>query len=120
MAQWLKQSTAADVLIGPFVDDTDGKTAETGLSMSATDLYLTKNGAAMVNVNTVQTPAPDTNGFYDVQLDATDTGTLGRLVLSAHVSGALPVWREFMVVPANIYDNFVAGDGIFSAIQGSG
>ena len=30
MAQVLRQSTAVDVLIGPFLDITDGATAETG------------------------------------------------------------------------------------------
>ena len=30
---FLKQSTAVDILLGPFLDDNDGKTAETGLTI---------------------------------------------------------------------------------------
>ena len=40
MTTWLKQSTATDVELGPFVDDTDGKTAETGLTISQADCSL--------------------------------------------------------------------------------
>ncbi len=46
MTTWLKQSTATDVELGPFVDDTDGKTAETGLTISQADCQLIKNGGA--------------------------------------------------------------------------
>ena len=40
----LKQSTAVTIVIGPFVDDTDGKTAETGLTLSQSDVLLWKEG----------------------------------------------------------------------------
>jgi len=37
---FLKQSTAVTVKIGPFLDDTDGKTAETGLTIAQADVRL--------------------------------------------------------------------------------
>jgi hypothetical protein len=41
----LKQSTASqEVVLGPFLDDTDGKTAETGLTIANTDILLHKTG----------------------------------------------------------------------------
>jgi len=49
------------------------------------------------------------NGYYSIPLDATDTGTLGHLVVTVSEAGALPVWREFLVVPANVYDSLVGG-----------
>jgi len=44
------------------------------------------------------------------QLNATDTGTLGRLLVAVHKIGALPVWQEFMVVTANVYDTLCSTD----------
>ena len=44
---YLKQSTAATLALGPFVDATDGVTAETGLTISQADVRLSKNGASL-------------------------------------------------------------------------
>ena len=101
---FLKQSTASQaVLIGPFVDETDGKTAETGLTISASDIRISKNGANMVAKNSGG-GTHDENGWYAITLDATDTNTVGRLQVSVHESGALPVWGEFQVLEEAIYD----------------
>ena len=32
---WLRQGAASNVMMGPFVDDTDGKTPETGLTIAS-------------------------------------------------------------------------------------
>src|SRR3990167_6107497 len=109
MATWLKQSTAMDVKIGPFVDATDGVTPETALTITQPDIRLAKNGGAWAQKNAAQTLSHEENGWYEVALDATDTNTLGILVVAIYESGALPVWREFLVVPANIYDSLVSG-----------
>ena len=109
MTTWLKQSTAADVVIGPFVDDTDGKTPETGLSISQADCQLSKNGGAVAQKNDATSASHLGGGHYKVPLNATDTGTLGRLRLYVNETGALPVWLDFMVVPANVYDSLIGG-----------
>jgi hypothetical protein len=105
---WLKQSTAATIKVGPFVDDTDGKTAETGLSIAQADIRLSKNGGAFAQTNNTAGATHDENGYYGVPLDTTDTNTLGRLRLAVSKSGALPVWETFMVVPANVYEALIA------------
>lgn len=107
--QFLKQSTAITLKLGPFLDDTDGKTAETGLTLSQSDVRLSKNGGDFAQKNDANSATHDESGWYDCALNTTDTGTLGRLDVFVHESGALPVWREFMVVPANIYDSLVGG-----------
>src|SRR5665647_2874457 len=106
MTQWLKQSTATDRKIGPFIDDTDGKTAETGLTTAYTLIYLSKNGGALTAKHETTAIAHDALGYYLIKLDATDTNTLGSLKVATHVAGHLPVWQEFMVVPANVWDSF--------------
>ena len=107
--QLLKIATAATVKLGPFVDDTDGKTAETGLTISQADIRLSKNGGAFAQTHNAAGATHDENGYYDVPLDATDTGTVGRLRVSVSVAGALPVWQDFMVVPTHVYDSLVLG-----------
>lgn len=106
---FLKQSTAVTVKIGPFLDSTDGNTQETGLTISQADVLLSKNGGALTQKTEATTCTHDAVGVYGCPLDATDTGTLGRLQLNVHESGALAVWHEYMVVTANVYDSIVGG-----------
>lgn len=110
MARWLKQSTSVDVPIGPFVDQTDGFTAESGLTLTQPDIRLKKNGGAWAQKAAAQTLSHEENGYYEVTLDATDTNTLGLLRLAVNESGALPIFEDFLVVPANVYDSFFSTD----------
>jgi len=102
---YLKQSTSVDVPIGPFLDETDGKTAETALTITQPDIRLKKNNGNWAQKNAAQTLTHEENGWYEVTLDTTDTDTIGHLVVAIHESGALPVWREFHVLAANVYDS---------------
>jgi len=102
---FLRKSTAVDILIGPFVDDTDGKTAETGLTI---DVELSKNGQALANKNDATTPvhdaAGDIDGYYNCELDETDTGTVGTLVIVCYSAGALPCRFDYQVIDQVRYD----------------
>lgn len=111
----LKQSTAATIKLGPFVDSTDGVTPETGLTISQADIRLSKNGGAFAQSNNIAGAVHDENGWYGIPLDTTDTGTLGRLQVAVYESGALPCFSDFMVVPANVYDSLVAGTDVLTA-----
>jgi len=110
MVMWLKQSTAATVKLGPFVDSSDGSTAETELTISQADVRLSKNGGNMAQKNESTACTHDELGYYDCPLDTTDTGTLGRLRVMVSESGALPVWQDYMVVPANVWDSMFGAD----------
>lgn len=107
---WLKQSTAVTLKIGPFIDEDDGKTAETGLTISQADVRLSKNGANIAQKNESTSCTHDELGYYGCPIDAGDTDTLGTLQLFVHESGALPVWHEFVIVPANVWDSFFSTD----------
>jgi hypothetical protein len=104
----IRQSTGLTLSLGPFVDDVDGKTAETGLSLT---VYLSKNGGLAAARNSAGAISHDRDGYYRVPLDATDTGTTGALRIFASAAGALPVWRDVTVVPAAVFDAVVAGTG---------
>lgn len=109
MTTWLRQSTSVDVGIGPFVDSIDGFTPKTALTITQPDIRLKKNGGAWAQKNAAQTLTHEENGWYEVTLDTTDTNTLGILIVAIAESGALPVWKEYMVVPANAYDAMISG-----------
>ncbi len=108
MAMHLRQSTASQaVVIGPFVDSTDGNTVESGLTIDAADIRLSKNGANIVGKNSGG-GTHDELGYYTITLDATDTNTVGRLQLMVHESGALPVYHEYEVLEEAAYDAIYA------------
>lgn len=107
---WLKQSVAATIKVGPFLDDTDGKTAETALAIIQADIRLSKNGATFAQSNNAAGATHDALGYYDIPLNTTDTDTLGRLKVAVSESGALPVWQDFMVVPGNVWDSLFGAD----------
>lgn len=115
MAKLLKQSTSVVIPFGPFVSPSDGVTLVTSLvsalDHASTGIFLNKNGGAgAVRHATVTATTYDAYGNYLVTLDATDTDTLGALRVSfAAAASCAPVWQDFMVVPANIYDSFIGG-----------
>jgi len=110
MGLFLKVSTAVTVKIGPFVDETNGKDAETGLTLTQADIRLSKNGGNIAQKHEANNATTDELGYYDCPIDADDTDTLGRLQLMVHESGALPVYHEYMVVTANVWDTLCGTD----------
>jgi hypothetical protein len=117
---WLRQSTSVTLKFGPFLDDSTGKDAETGLTIQKANVRLSKNGGDMGAAHSNQGAndvgaAHDEIGYYDIALDDTDTNTLGKLKVMAHISGALPVWESFLVMPPNVYDSLVSGSDLLDA-----
>lgn len=109
MNGFLRQSTASQSrLIGPFVDETDFKTAETALTINNTDIKLRANGTTLSNKNSGG-GTHQANGTYSVTWDATDTANLGELFFSVVVSGALQVFGSYTVLPAQVYDSLFLG-----------
>ena len=108
MHSYLRQSTAAQSRsLGPFIDDTDFKTEETGLTIANTDIKLMINGAASANKNSGG-GTHRANGVYGVTFDATDTATVGEMFVSVKVAGALAVFATFVVVEEAVYDAYYA------------
>lgn len=113
MTIYLKQSTASqEVPLGYFVDSADGNTEETSLTIANTDIKVWKTGATTLADKNSGGATHISNGIYYAVLDATDTNTLGPLVLFVHVSGALAVRVECCVLAANIYDSLIGGGDV--------
>jgi len=112
LSGFLKQSTAVTVTVGPFVDSTDGDTAETALTVTSSEVRLSKNGANIAAKNDATSLTHDEIGLYSCPLDATDTNTLGILTLAVHEGGSLHVRHDYMVMPANVWDSFYSTDAL--------
>jgi hypothetical protein len=117
--KFLKVSTAAVVPMGPFLDKTDGITLKadatciTDIDHATTGIFLIKNGTTgAIRHQNVTASVADAYGMMLVTLDTTDTNTLGRLrVCFAKAATYLPVWEDFQVLPAAIFDSLVTGTG---------
>lgn len=120
--RYLRTNTATRITVGPFLDKTDGITPEVALTVTSEKLTLmvddggvptlvldaapTASGGAndMVHVTS------DDAGFYDLELAAANVNYLGRAMLSLNdVATHCPVFHEFMILPANVYDALVLG-----------
>lgn len=108
----LRQSTAVDILIGPFVDEDDGKTLEESLTISQADVMLSKNGQALAQKNDATACAFDDFGCYNCELDATDTNTVGILTVVVYEDGALLFRRDYQVIEEAAYDALYAGSAL--------
>lgn len=117
MCVWLKQSTAVTIKFGPGLDATDGVTPETGLATAmdnaTTGIRISKNGGNYADRSDATVPVHDESGDYDIVLNATDTNTLGALrVMFEDSTTNLPIWADFMVVPANVWDSLFGADNL--------
>ena len=89
----LKQSSTAQALCFPMIDELDHATPKTGLTPTVT---LSKAGAAFASPAGAVTEIG--SGWYKVAGNATDTNTLGALILHATATGADPTDVVFAVV----------------------
>lgn len=123
MTIYLKQNTASqEVQLPRFVDSTDGNTEKTGLTIANTDIKIWKNGATTLASKNSGGATHIANGIYYCVLDATDTDTLGPLMINVHVSGALSVQLVCCVLAANIFDSLIGGGDLLdtSVVQWTG
>ncbi len=120
--RYLRTNTAARITVGPFFDKTDGVTPETSITVTSCKLTLmvdTANVPTLI-LDTAPTASGGSNdmvhvtgddaGFYDLELAAADVNYLGRAMLAVTDAAVhCPVFHEFMILPANVYDSFVLG-----------
>jgi hypothetical protein len=113
----LKADTAVVVQFGPFLDAGDGVSLEEGLitalDNATTGIRITKNGGTLAaREATVTTSIYDAMGLYQIALKAGDVDTEGSLRMIFEESATcLPVWQDFMIVQANVYDSLYAVAG---------
>lgn len=112
----IRQSTASQQIpLGYFLDPSDGDTEETSLTIANTDIKLWKHGATTLANKNSGGATHISNGIYYCVLDATDSNTLGGLVIFVHVAGALAIRVECEVMTANRFDALVLGTDVLHA-----
>ena len=120
-AQTIREDTATQVAVGPFIDGTDGITAETALTVTEWDCDLVKHADSSMSATSITITASAgsndavhlASGMYSLELTATDTNTAGRLTLLCdHATPAtfLAVRHEWMVMPTQEYDSLYGTD----------
>lgn len=108
MSMQRKQSNATYHLFFFMVDDTDHITGKTGLSPTVT---ISKNGASFGSPSGAVSEVG--SGWYKVAGHATDSNTLGTLLLHATATGADPIDKEYEIV---VFDPFDLSDVIHDAV----
>src|SRR3990170_5873331 len=120
--RYLRNNTATRITAGPFLDKTDGVTPEVAITVTACKLtFMVDTGGVPTLILDVAPTASggsndmvhitgDDAGFYDLELAAADVNYLGRAMLSLNdVATHCPVFHEFMIVPAVVYDALILG-----------
>jgi hypothetical protein len=99
----LSEGTAARRRILVYLlDDTDGKTAETGVTVSAGDIKISKNGAAEANHTGTWTEI--SGGLYHYEYTSGELDTLGFISFRLVKSGVRTFVKEAQVVSIDPYD----------------
>ena len=112
--QYLKADTVTEVTIGPAVAVGDGFTPVISLTIAGADeAEIIKHGAtATTAIAGTLAAITGADGYYALDLSATDTDTEGRLTLLINDDSLiLPIRMEFMVVAANVFDSLFAVAG---------
>jgi hypothetical protein len=119
MINFIKQSSTSRSPLFCMLDSTDHVSPKTGLSPT---VVLSKNGAAFGSPAGAVTELA--NGWYKVAGNATDSNTLGPLILHASATGADPTDVVFEVVAFDTSDAAALGltnvDATISSRQPSG
>ncbi len=113
--QYLRADTITEVTIGPALAVGDGFVPVTNLVGSAADEFEIIKHGATTTTTIAGTLAAITgaDGYYALDLSATDTDTEGRLTLLINDDSLiLPIRHEFMVVNANVFDSLFAASGV--------
>lgn len=124
--QYLRTNTATRITVGPFLDKTDGVTPEVALTVTSCKLtFIVDDGGvptlvldaaptASGGANDMVHITGDDAGYYDLELAAANVNYLGRAKLAiTDAATHCPVFQEFMILPAVIYDAMILGTDLF-------
>ena len=97
MSKPLQVGTTASFPFGPFI--TTAGVAATDLTINASNVFISKNDAALVKLNNTGTAlAHDEDGFYTLTLDVTDLNAVGPGIVETNSASALHVWTDIQVM----------------------
>lgn len=125
--RFLRTNTAVLITVGPFFDKGDGVTLETALTITNERITLTADtddgsaptvildnitGATSATSNDLNYITGNDAGLMQIELSAANVNRLGRMFLTiTDAANHCPVFHEFMVMPALVYDTYFASSG---------
>lgn len=120
--RYLRQNTDQYVSIGMVLDKTAGFGNEDALTVTSFSGVLVKSTQSGASTHTPFTPdatasndwgmaAIGHGGLYDLKIPDSEINFVGSCMLAVwYDAEALPVWHEFVVLPANVYDSLMGTD----------
>jgi hypothetical protein len=120
--RYLKQNTDQYVSIGMALDKTAGFGNEDALTVTSFSGVLVRSTHASASDHIAFTPSATAandwgmvamghGGLYDLKIPDSEINFVGSCILAIwYDAEALPIWHEFMVVPANVFDALMGTD----------
>jgi hypothetical protein len=102
---WVKQSTAATLIVGPILDSTGAEYTSAVIG----DLSISKNGGTLTAMAAAATLTHIANGQYTLVTTTANLDTLGRCQITCNKSTYQMPEVRLMVVPAMVFDSLIAG-----------
>ena len=108
---WVKQSTAATLIVGPILDSTGAEYTSAVIG----DLSISKNGGTLTALAAAATLTHIANGQYTLVMTTGNLDTLGRLQITCNKSTYQMPPIGLNIVPAMVFDSLVLGSDRFDA-----
>lgn len=112
----LRQSTAANVRVGRFLNYVDGITIETALDVTDFDIVSIIKGVSYATLSLTASGGDNDcvhlgGGFDNLELTTGNTDTLGELCIGFYdVDKFISFEEQFVVLPANVWDSKYSTD----------
>ncbi len=101
----IEQGTAYEVKIGPFL--TTANSSLNALVIPRAAVLLAKGAGDWTQKNETTSATHEGFGWYSTPIDATDTGTIGNLMLKVDTTGtAIPVWCSWTVMATGSFEAY--------------
>jgi hypothetical protein len=123
--RYLKQNTDQYVSVGPVLDKTAGFGNEDALTVTSFSGVIVISTHAAASTHTAFTPSATAandwgmvaighGGMYDLKVPDSEINFVGSCKIAIwYDAEALPIWEEFMVVPANVWDSLMGTDKLY-------
>lgn len=107
----LRQSTNGQVVLVQLISQTDGVTPMEQMNESDFDVITVYKAGDLTpyDITADLATQSDTNGMFQVTLSSSRTDTLGQLTIVMISGHSLPIHKECIVLPAQVYDSLYAG-----------
>lgn len=120
----LENGAATTIIVGPFLDGTDGVTTEEALTVTEWDLDICYSDATCDAITVTASAGSNdaahvANGMYSLEIAAADADTNGSgHIIITHATPAtfVPVYHQIFIAPTSVFDTLTT-DG-FTTVTG--